>query len=73
MKQKVTKDKGIIIHSIKSSYGQSGSPLCYYDKNNNSYNVIGIQVASNAMNDEEFYATMITKKRYNQIQKWLKE
>ena len=69
----ITKDKGIIIHSIKSSYGQSGSPLCYYDKNNNTYNVIGIQVASNAMNDDEFYATMITKKRYNQIQKWLKE
>ena len=69
----IAKDKGIIIHSIKSSYGQSGSPLCYYDKNNHTYNVIGVQVASNATNDDELYATMITKKRFNQIQKWLKE
>lgn len=67
------REKGIITHNIKSSYGESGSGFCYFDSELNKYFVIGVHVASNAFNDDEFYSTMITKKRFTQIQKWINE
>ena len=62
--------KGIIVSGIQSSYGQSGAGL-FFTKNNKYY-VIGVHVAS-SFDDTLFYATMINKKRYEQIQNWLKE
>ena len=63
-------NRGIICTNIKSSYGQSGSGLIYYDNNEKKYYCVGIHVASN-LNESEFYATMITKKRIEMIKKWI--
>ena len=68
---KINNEKGIFCHEIKASYGQSGAGLCYFDKENNKYCVIGVHVASNAFNDNESYSTIITKKRYNNIKKFI--
>ena len=59
-----------IVSGIKSSYGQSGAGL-FFCKDNNYY-VIGIHVAS-SFDDKLFYATMINKERFDQIQTWIKE
>ena len=59
-----------IVSGIKSSYGQSGSGLFFCK--DNKYYVIGVHVAS-SFDDKSFYATMITKKRFEQIEKWIKE
>lgn len=64
-------ERGVFTHEIKASYGQSGSGLCYYDQEKNKYYVIGVHVASNGFNDNETYSTMITKKRYNNIIKYV--
>jgi hypothetical protein len=58
------------VSRIKSSYGQSGAGLFF--AKDNKYYVIGVHVAS-SFDDSLFYATMITKKRYEQIQTWIKE
>ena len=63
-------ERGIIVSGIKSSYGQSGAGLFY--KKDSKFNVVGVHVAS-SFDDSLFYATMITSKRYNQIQKWIEE
>ena len=63
-------NRGIICTNIKSSYGQSGSGLIYYDNNEKKFYCVGIHVASN-LNESEFYATMITKKRIEMIKKWI--
>ena len=60
----------VIVSGIKSSYGQSGAGLFFCK--DNKYYVIGVHVAS-SFDDKLFYATMINKKRYNQIQTWIKE
>ena len=60
----------VIVSGIKCSYGQSGSGL-YFCKDNKYY-VIGVHVAS-SFDDKLFYATMINKKRYDQIQEWINE
>ena len=67
---KTDEKKGIIVSRIKSSYGQSGAGLFF--KKDNKYYVIGVHVAS-SFDDNLFYATMINKKRYEQIQNWIKE
>lgn len=66
---KADEKKGIIVTGIKSSYGQSGAGL-FFNKNNKYY-IIGVHVAS-SFDDTLFYATMITKKRYEQIIDWIK-
>ena len=63
-------DNDAIVSGIKSSYGQSGAGLFFYK--DNKYYVIGVHVAS-TFDDKLFYATMINKKRFDQIQKWIKE
>ena len=63
-------NRGIISTNIKSSYGQSGSGLIYYDNNEKKYYCVGIHVASNVL-ENEFYSTMITKKRIEMIKKWI--
>lgn len=68
----VNKQKGIITTNIKSSYGQSGSGLCYFDLKDNKWYVVGVHFAS-SVSDNEFYSTMITQKRYDLIEKWIKE
>ena len=60
----------VIVSGIKSSYGQSGAGL-FFCKDNIFY-VIGVHVAS-SFDDKLFYATMINKERFDQIQKWIKE
>lgn len=60
----------VIVTGIKSSYGQSGAGLFFCK--DNKYYVIGVHVASSFF-DDKFYATMINKKRYKQIQSWIKE
>lgn len=65
-------NNGIIATNIKSSYGQSGSGLMYFDNNDKKFYCVGIHVASNIM-ENEFYSTMITKKRFEKIQKWINE
>ena len=60
--------KGIIVSGIQSSYGQSGAGLFF--KKDNKFYVIGVHVAS-SFDDKYFYATMINKKRYEQIQNWI--
>ena len=67
---KIDEKKGIIISRIKSSYGQSGAGLFF--KKENKYYVIGVHVAS-SFDDSLFYATMINKKRYEQIQIWINQ
>jgi len=67
---KADEKKGVIVSGIKSSYGQSGAGL-YFIKDNKFY-VIGVHVAS-SFDDSLFYAVMINKKRYEQIQSWIKE
>ena len=67
---KIDEKKGIIISGIKSSYGQSGSGLFFMK--DNKYYVIGVHIAS-SFDDTLFYATMINKKRYEQIQNWIKQ
>ena len=59
-----------IVSGIKSSYGQSGAGLFFCK--DNKYYVIGVHVAS-SFDDTLFYATLINKKRYEQIQAWIKE
>lgn len=66
----IDEDSGVIVSGIKSSYGQSGAGM-FLTKDNKFY-VVGVHVAS-SFDDEQFYATMITKKRYQQIQKWIEE
>ena len=61
---------GIIATNIKSSYGQSGSGLMFFDKNDKKFYCVGVHVASN-LKESEFYSTMITKKRFEKIQKWI--
>ena len=68
--KKTDSKKGVIVSGIKSSYGQSGAGL-FFTKDNKYY-VIGVHVAS-SFDDSLFYATMINKKRYEQIQTWIKE
>ena len=60
----------VIVSGIKCSYGQSGSGLFFCK--DNKYYVIGVHVAS-SFDDKLFYATMINKKRYEQIQEWINE
>ena len=60
----------VIVSGIKSSYGQSGAGL--FICKDNKYYVIGVHVAS-SFDDKLFYATMINKKRFNQIQTWIQE
>ena len=67
---KVEEKKGVIVSGIKSSYGQSGAGLFFMK--DNKYYVIGVHVAS-SFDDTLFYATMINKKRYEQIQNWIKD
>jgi V8-like Glu-specific endopeptidase len=67
---KVNEKKGVIVSGIQSSYGQSGAGLFFIK--DNKYYVIGVHVAS-SFDDTLFYATMINKKRYEQIQKWINE
>ena len=67
---KVDEKKGVLVSGIQSSYGQSGAGLFF--KKDNKYYVIGIHVAS-SFDDTLFYATMVNKKRYEQIQSWISE
>ena len=60
----------VIVSGIKSSYGQSGAGLFFCK--DNKYYVIGVHVAS-SFDDKLFYATMINKKRFDQIQIWIQE
>lgn len=59
-----------IVSGIKSSYGQSGAGLFFCK--DNKYYIFGVHVAS-SFDDKLFYATMINKKRFDQIQNWIKE
>lgn len=63
---------GSLTTNIKSSYGQSGSAM-YYKGEDGKFYVVGIHVASSTMNDDIYFSTMITKKRNNQINKWIDE
>ena len=67
---KTDEKKGIIISGIKSSYGQSGAGLFFMK--DNKYYVIGVHVAS-SFDDTLFYATMVNKKRYEQILNWINQ
>ena len=67
---KADEKKGIIVSGIQSSYGQSGAGLFYIK--DNKYYIIGVHVAS-SFDNTLFYATMITKKRYEQIISWIKD
>lgn len=64
--------KGMITTNIKSSYGQSGSGLCYYNTKDNKWNVVGVHVAS-SISDDEFYSIMITQERFEIIEKWIQD
>lgn len=68
--QDIDEERGVIVSGIKSSYGQSGAGM-FLEKEGKFY-VVGVHVAS-SFDDENFYATMINKKRYRQIQSWIEE
>lgn len=61
--------------TLDTQAGQSGSPLWYFDRDTNTYNIVGIHVKGNKWINGDFYnaATQITDDNLKLILSWVKE